>query len=155
MPSPAEVAAVADHRAQVEDLIAGYRRSREQLGAVQRKLAATQETVTSDNGLVSVTVSASGTLVDLEIAESAYRDLRPTDLAALIVRTTATATARVTRAASEVLAPVLPPDTDPEALLRGTADLSPEELAPVPVLEPDETFEDKSWMQAGSARDAR
>lgn len=146
---------VADHRAQVEDLIAGYRRSREQLGAVQRQLADVRETATSDDGLVTVTVSASGTLVDLAIADNAYRSLHPADLAAVIVRVTAQATARVTRAACEVLAPVLPTDTDPAALLRGTADLSMAELTPVPVPEPDETFEDKTWMRSGSTRDAR
>ena len=146
---------VVDHRAQVDDLIAGYRRSREQLGAVHRQLAAVRETVTSEDGMVAVTVSASGELVGLEIADAAYRALRPADLAALIVRTTAVATARVTRVAGEVLAPVLPSDTDPEALLRGTADLPAAELVPPPpAAEPDETFEDKTWMQSGSARDA-
>ena len=149
---------VADHRAQVEDLLAGYRRSREQLGAVQRSLATVRETVTSDDGHVAVTVSASGALVGLAIDEDAYRVLPPADLAALIVRTTAEASARVSRRAGEVLAPVLPADTDPAALLRGTADLSDAECTPAP--EPagdfsDETFEDKSWMQSGGARDAR
>ncbi|MFC4853478.1 YbaB/EbfC family nucleoid-associated protein [Actinophytocola glycyrrhizae] len=150
---------MVDHRAQVEDLLAGYRRSREQLGAVQRSLATVRETVTSDDGHVSVTVSASGTLVDLTISDDAYRVLRPADLAALIVGTTEQATARVTRQAGEVLAPVLPADTDPAALLRGTADLSAEELTPAPQEPPadlpDETFEDKSWMQSGGPRDAR
>jgi DNA-binding protein YbaB len=145
---------MADHRAQVEDLLAGYRRSREQLGDVQRQLASVRETVTSDDGLIAVTVSAQGALVGLVIADSAYRELPPADLAATIVRTTATATARVTRAASEVLAPVLPPDTDPEALLRGTADLSAEELKPTraDAVERDETFEDRTWMQPGGTR---
>lgn len=146
---------VADHRAQVEDLIAGYRRSREQLGAVQRRLATLNETVTSNDGLVTVTVSASGTLVDLVIAENAYRSLRPEELAAVIIRATAEATARATRAASEVLAPVLPTDTDPEALLHGTADLSTAELTPADPVEPDESFEDKTWMHSGSTHDAR
>lgn len=153
---PAEVAVVADHRAQVEDLIAGYRRSREQLGTVQRQLATVRETVTSENGMVAVTVGASGTLLALEIADNAYRALRPTELATLIVRTAAEATARVTRTTSEVLAPVLPTDTDPEALLRGTADLSAAELIPPPPpLEPEESFEDQTWMRSGSTRDAR
>jgi DNA-binding protein YbaB len=149
------VAVVADHRAQVDDLIAGYRRSREQLGTVQRRLATVRETVTSEDGMVAVTVSSSGTVVGLEIADGAYRAMRPADLAAVIVRTTAEATARVARVASEVLAPVLPSDTDPDALLRGTADLSATELTPPPAVEPDETFENKTWMQSGSARDAR
>ena len=147
---------VTDHRAQVEDLLAGYRRSREQLGAVQRSLATVRETVTSDDGHVTVTVSSAGALVDLAIDDDAYRVLRPADLAALIVRTTAEATARVARQASEVLAPVLPADTDPAALLRGAADLSEAELTPRPEPEsPDETFEDKTWLQSGGTRDAR
>jgi DNA-binding protein YbaB len=149
------VAVVADHRAQVEDLIAGYRRSREQLGAVQRRLATVSETVTSEDGLVTVTVSASGTLAELEIAEHAYRALRPNQLAATIIRATAEATAKATRVAGAVLAPVLPSDTDPDALLRGTADLSAAELMPPPLVEPDETFEEKTWMRSGSTRDAR
>jgi DNA-binding protein YbaB len=151
------VAVVADHRAQVEDLLAGYRRSREQLGTVQRQLAAVRETVTSENGLVAVTVSATGILIGLQIADAAYRDLRPADLAALIVTTTATAAAAVSRAAGEALAPVLPPDTDPVALLRGTADLSQAELKPTrtDAVERDETFENQTWMQPGGTRDAR
>ena len=147
---------VADHRAQVEDLLAGYRRSREQLGAVQRSLATVRETATSDDGLVAVTVSASGTLVALQINDDAYRVLRPAELAALIVRTTAEATARAGRQASEVLAPVLPAETDPDALLRGTADLSDDELTPEPAPEtPDESFENETYMQSGGTRDAR
>lgn len=147
---------VADHRAQVDDLIAGYRRSREQLGTVQRQLATVRETATSDDGMVAVTVSSSGTLVGLDIADGAYRAMRPAELAAVIVRVTAEATARAARVAGEVLAPVLPTDTDPEALLRGTADLSVAELTPPPpAVEPDDTFENKTWMQSGSTRDAR
>jgi DNA-binding protein YbaB len=151
------VAVVADHRAQVEDLLAGYRRSREQLGSVQRSLATVRETVISDDGLIAVTVSASGALVDLSINDDAYRLLRPAELAELIVDTTAEATARATRQAGEVLAPVLPSDTDPAALLRGTADLSDAELTPEPAAADfsDETFEDRSWMQSGGARHAR
>lgn len=138
----------ADHRAQVEELLAGYRRSREQLGAVQRKLAAIEESATSEDGLVTVTVGAQGRLTGLVIVDSAYRKLRPHELAATIVALTARAAATVSRAAGEAIAPVLPSDTDPEALLRGTADLTPAELKPEPP-DADETFEDLSWMRAG------
>ena len=137
----------ADHRAQVEELLAGYRRSREQLGAVHRKLATVQESATSEDGLVTVKVGAQGQLAELVIVDSAYRKLRPHELATMILRLSEAAAAKVTRAAGEVLAPVLPRDTDPEALLRGTADLTPAELRPEP---PEaETFEDLSWMRAG------
>lgn len=137
-----------DHRARVEELLAGYRRSREQLGSVHRALATVSESVTSDDGLVAVTVSGNGTLTGLAIHEAAYRLLRPADLAALIVRTTAAAAARATRTATKILEPVLPPGTDPEALLRGTADLTPTELAPPgPRQDGDESYENVTWME--------
>jgi DNA-binding protein YbaB len=141
----------ADHRAQVEELLAGYRRSREQLGAVHRKLAAVQGSATSEDGLVTVTVGAAGRLTELVIVDSAYRRLRPHELAATIVALSAAAAAKVSRATGEVLAPVLPPDTDPEALLRGTADLTPADLKPEPA-DADETFEDLSWMHTGGGK---
>jgi DNA-binding protein YbaB len=141
----------ADHRAQVEELLADYRRSREQLSTVHRKLAALQASATSENGLVTVTVGAQGQLTELVIVESAYRKLRPHELAASIVKLTGKAAAKVSRAAGEAIAPVLPSDTDPEALLRGTADLAPAELKPEPQ-DAEETFEDLSWMRAGGKK---
>jgi DNA-binding protein YbaB len=141
----------ADHRAQVEELLADYRRSREQLSTVHRKLAALQASATSEDGLVTVTVGAQGQLTELVIVESAYRKLRPHELAASIVELTGKAAAKVSRAAGEAIAPVLPPDTDPEALLRGTADLAPVELKPEPQ-DAEETFEDLSWMRAGGKK---
>jgi DNA-binding protein YbaB len=149
-----EVAVEVDHRAQVEELLAEYRRSREQLGAVHRRLASIQESASSQDGLVTATVGASGQLVELVIVESAYRTLRPHELAERIVELTAAASAKVTRAAGEVIAAVLPTGTDPEALLRGTADLTRSELRPSPpdAVDSDETFENLSWMRAGGKR---
>lgn len=141
----------ADHRAQVEELLAGYRRSREQLGSVQRTLAGIQESATSEDGLVTATVDAHGQLVGLVIVESAYRRLRPHELARCVVELTARAAVAAARAAGEAIAPVLPRDTDPEALLRGTADLTASDLKPrgTDAVDSDETFEDLSWMRAG------
>ncbi|WP_260193987.1 YbaB/EbfC family nucleoid-associated protein [Actinophytocola gossypii] len=144
----------ADHRAQVDELLADYRRSREQLGAVHRALAAVSASVTSEDRLVTVTVGAQGQLTGLVIVESAYRTLRPHELAARIVELTAAAAAKVTRAAGEVLAPVLPRGTDPEALLRGTADLTRSEVKPAArnAVDSDETFENLSWIRPGGER---
>jgi DNA-binding protein YbaB len=141
----------ADHRAQVEELLADYRRSREQLSNVHRKLATLQASATSEDGLVTATVGGQGQLTELVIVDSAYRKLRPHELAKTIVDLTAKASAKVSRAAGEAIAPVLPPDTDPDALLRGTADLSPAELKPEPQ-DAEETFEDLSWMRAGGKK---
>lgn len=142
----------ADHRAQVEELLAGYRRSREQLGAVQRKLATVTESASSADGLVTATVGAHGQLVGLVIVETAYRKLRAHELAQCVVELTARAAAKAARAAGEVLAPVLPRDADPEALLRGTADLTPAELEPIEQEQADETFEDLTWMETRGKR---
>ena len=140
----------ADHRAQVEELLAEYRRSREQLGSVHRKLATITESATSEDGLVTATVGPHGQLTRLVIAETAYRTLRAHELAQCVVELTARAAAAATRRAGEALAPVLPRDADPEALLRGTADLTDAERAPAD--DNDETFEDLSWIETGRKR---
>jgi DNA-binding protein YbaB len=139
----------ADHRAQVEELLADYRRSRDQLATVHQQLASVSQSATSPDGLVTATVGAAGTLTGLTIAEVAYRQYRPADLAALIVSTTAAAATMVAKLAAEVVAPVLPADTDPEALLRGTADLSPVELVPPAPVE--ESYENRTWLKSGGA----
>ena len=134
-----------DHRAQVEDLLADYRRSREQLAAVHQRLASISESVTSPDGLVTVTVGSNGTLTGLVIADAAYRQYRPADLAAVILATTAAAADRAAKLATEVVAPILPVDTDPDALLRGTADLTPAEL--VPPAPAEDSFENRTWLE--------
>jgi DNA-binding protein YbaB len=142
------VAVASDHQAQVEDLLADYRRSREQLAAMQRSLASISESVTSPDGMVKATVGAHGTLTDLVIADAAYVRVSPTDLAKLIVRTVAAATAKASETANRTVSPLLPMQTDPAALLAGRADLTDAELAPP---RPDrrrdeESYEDFSWM---------
>jgi hypothetical protein len=140
----------ADHRAQVEELLADYRRSRDQLVTVHQQLASVSQSATSPDGLVTATVGASGTLIGLTITELAYRQYRPAELAALIVTTAAAAATMVAKLAAEVVAPVLPADTDPEALLRGTADLGPAELAPPAPVE--ESYENRTWLKSGGER---
>ncbi|MBW4716192.1 YbaB/EbfC family nucleoid-associated protein [Saccharothrix obliqua] len=136
-----------DHRAQVEELLADYRRSREQLAAVQRELARVRAHATSPDGAVTVEVGAQGGLTDLELADDAYR-LRPAQLAALIVRTAGEAAAKAAERTYRVIDPVLPGGADPEAVVRGTADLRPEEIAPPERARPDddEDFEQRDWL---------
>ncbi|OLR90465.1 YbaB/EbfC family nucleoid-associated protein [Actinokineospora bangkokensis] len=144
---------VADHAAQVEELIADYRRSREQLAEVHRALAAISESATSPCGMVTATVSAQGALTGLVIADGAYRRYRPAELAHVVVRTTAAADALAARAAGHAVAPVLPAGTDPEALLRGTADLTPAEVAPPRRPAPDDdSFEHMTWLESDTPR---
>nr|WP_285613196.1 YbaB/EbfC family nucleoid-associated protein [Actinokineospora globicatena] len=140
---------VTDHRAQVEDLLADYRRGRDQLAEVHRALSAISESATSDCGVVTATVSAQGALTALDLRDDAYRVYRPADLAAVIVRTAAVADARAASAAGHAVAPVLPSGTDPEALLRGTADLHRAEIAP-PVVE--DSYENVAWLEPDAGR---
>jgi DNA-binding protein YbaB len=148
--SDAEVAVTADHQAQVEELLADYRRGRDQLASVHHALAAVRESATSPDGLVTVTVGPGGILLDLRFADVAYRNYRPERLAALIVETTATAAAKAARVANDLVAPVLPAGADPAALLGGTADLTPGELAPPARPAVDErSFEERTWLQSG------
>jgi DNA-binding protein YbaB len=135
----------SDHRAQVEELLADYRRSREQLASMQRTLTAISESVTSPDGTVVATVGAQGTLTDLVIADQAYVRYRPSDLAKLIVKTVASATAKASETANRTVSPLLPVQTDPDALLAGRADLTPAEIAP-PKRVDDDSFEDVSWL---------
>ncbi|MFI6097328.1 YbaB/EbfC family nucleoid-associated protein [Lentzea sp. NPDC051213] len=118
-----------DHRAQVDELLADYRRSREQLASVQRELAAVSGQATSPDGTVTATVGAGGKLTSLELSELAYRRHRPEQLAELILRTVATAAASAAEDTYQTLSTVLPAATDPAALVAGTADLQPAEYA--------------------------
>ncbi|MFS8096534.1 YbaB/EbfC family nucleoid-associated protein [Lentzea alba] len=116
-----------DHRAQVEELLADYRRSREQLASVQRELAAVVGRASSPDGTVTAVVGAGGKLASLELSELAYRRHRPEQLAELIVRTVAAAAASAAEDTYKALSTVLPASTDPAALVAGTANLQPAE----------------------------
>jgi YbaB/EbfC DNA-binding family protein len=147
MPGSAEVAVATDHQAGVDGLLAEYRRSREQLAAVHRELASIAESASDADGLITVTVSARGSIIGLQLAEGAYRVYRPDQLARQIVLVAGMATTKAVRAAGRALEPVLPADSDPDALLRGTADLRPDEYAPVTATEEEESMEERSWLQ--------
>ncbi|MFJ8964826.1 YbaB/EbfC family nucleoid-associated protein [Lentzea sp. NPDC102401] len=118
-----------DHRAQVEELLADYRRSREQLTSVQRELAAVSATASSPDGMVEATVGPGGKLVGLVLSELAYRRHRPEQLAELIVKTVAAAAASAAEDTYQALSAVLPAAADPAAVVAGTADLQPSEYA--------------------------
>lgn len=152
---------MSDYQAQVDELMAEYRRSRDQLAEVHQQLGAIRETVTSPDRTVTATVGPHGGLVDLTLSEDAYRRHAPAALANLVVQTTADAAGRAAGRAEQALAPVLPADADPAAVLAGRADLSEAEVAPPESAVPagprpasrrredvDDGFEDHSWLQS-------
>jgi DNA-binding protein YbaB len=158
------VAVPTNHRDEVAQLLADYRRGREQLAAVQRALLSIVESASSPDGLVTASVDSAGTLTGLVIADQAYQRYRPADLADTIVRTTRAAAAKAGERARQALAPVLPPDTDPAAALAGRADLTDDEIGPptppmpMPAISPpprpvrerrnddEDSYEDTSWL---------
>ena len=146
-----------DHRAQVEELLADYRRSREQLVAVQRELAAVSGQASSPDGTVIATVDGGGKLASLELSELAYRRHRPEQLAELIVRTVAAAAAGAAEDTYKALSTVLPAATDPAALVAGTADLRPSEYETVDrvqqpvrgrVVDDEDNEQRESWLDS-------
>lgn len=143
---------MTDHRARVDDLLAEYRRSREHLATVHQRLGEISATASNADTSITVTVGPRGSVTGLSISDDAFRRYRPSELAEEIVRLAASASERALVDASNVLAPALPAGTDPQALLLGTADLRPAELAPVPAemeSEEDEDFESTNWVTEG------
>ncbi|WP_236795746.1 YbaB/EbfC family nucleoid-associated protein [Amycolatopsis sp. GM8] len=137
---------MSEHRAQVEELLADYRRSREQLASVQQELSAVTASASDPDRVITAIVGPRGTLTKLDISDEAYRRYRPAQLAEQIVRVTAAATVRALGDAAEIMAPALPAGTDPQALLLGTADLAPAEVSrPRHALEED-SYEDENWV---------
>lgn len=135
---------MTDHSAQVETLLADYRRSREQLNAVRHQLASVRETASSPDGLVTVSAGPHGGLLDLFIAEAAYQRYRPAELSALIVRTTAVAADKAADAAGRVLQPVLPDGAEPSAFLPQRPVQQPGAATGYDDL--DEDLEQRSWL---------
>ncbi|MCE7006015.1 YbaB/EbfC family nucleoid-associated protein [Kibdelosporangium philippinense] len=135
----------SDHRAQVEELVADYRRSRDQLASMQQTLAAINESAASSDGTVVATVGGRGTLTDLTFSDDAYIRHRPSDLAKLVLRTVAAAVTKASETANRTVSPLLPVQTDPAALLAGRADLTEAELTPKRPVDED-SYEDVSWM---------
>ncbi|MCI2424135.1 YbaB/EbfC family nucleoid-associated protein [Saccharopolyspora sp. K220] len=111
-----------DHRAQVDELMADYRRSRERLAETHRDLSTIAETARTTDGSVQVVVGPQGVLREVVLADDVYERQRPAQLAATIVRLTEVAAHAAARRAADVLADVLPAGTDPELLLGRHAD---------------------------------
>lgn len=114
-----------DHRAQVEEMLAEYRRSRDQLGTIQQELAGIAETAASEDRTVEVTVDSRGVLNDMRLTDEAYRKHSPSELAALIVRLSGDAAGAASARVRGALEPALPAGADPAAVLDGRADLAP------------------------------
>ncbi|WP_406688784.1 YbaB/EbfC family nucleoid-associated protein [Saccharopolyspora sp. ID03-671] len=144
-----------DHRARAEELLADYRRSRENLDDTRRDLAAVTATAASDDGRVRVVVGPQGALRELVLADDVAQRMRPAELAATVVRLSAEAARTAAQRTAAVLADVLPAGTDPELLLGPPPEPLPRNETPrrsdVSSGDAcdDEDFSDTSWLQRG------
>jgi DNA-binding protein YbaB len=147
--------AVATRSAQLGRRLEAVASAREQIAAVRAR-------TTSDDGLVTVEVSARGTLLDLRLAPGATA-LTVDRLAALVLRTVRRASAGAAEQVRAVLEPAVAPGTDLDALVLDPA--APVQDGPEPVgavdvpavrrSEPtadEETGEPESWLHSAGAR---
>ncbi|MFC7341448.1 YbaB/EbfC family nucleoid-associated protein [Saccharopolyspora griseoalba] len=143
-----------NHRAEVDELLAEYRSSRERLAETHRALEAVTAEARSSDGAVRVVVGHQGVLREVVLAEDVYRRLRPAELAATVVRLTGQAAASAAERAAEILADVLPPGADPETFLGETPKPGPQPRAAARPAEDDledEDFSQTSWLSSGPA----
>ncbi len=100
---------VAGTEEQARQWLASYEQHGRDLVAqaqqVGEELQNATETVTSKNGAVTVTVGASGALLDAQFTDKA-RNLSPSDLAATLMDTVRTAQAQVAHQVADTVAPL-------------------------------------------------
>ena len=85
-PIPAEPPMPPDIGVTIDDLMAGARRALDAMQSATENIAGISASATSEDGEVSVTVSAIGEMTDLQISEAAM-SLAPAQLAELVVST--------------------------------------------------------------------
>lgn len=144
-----------DHRAEVDELLADYRNSKERLEETHRALTAVSAEARASDGAVRVVVGHQGTLREVVLADDVYRRLRPAELAATIVRLSGQAAATAAARSAEILADVLPPGSDPETLLGEVPKPEPEPRTARRTSDDDaddEDYSQTSWLQSGPAK---
>ncbi|MEW2520817.1 YbaB/EbfC family nucleoid-associated protein [Actinacidiphila alni] len=106
----------------IEELLALYRRQREEAVETRRRINEVTGTATAPRQAVKVTVGAQGEVTALEFPTGAYRRMAPKELADLLVSTIAEARADALDKVSDAVSPGLPEGVTVGGLLRGEAD---------------------------------
>ncbi|WP_433657918.1 YbaB/EbfC family nucleoid-associated protein [Nocardia sp. CA-128927] len=96
----------ADLRSTLDVIQDDFDREIEELGAVQRKLAAMKVHATTPTSLARVTVNASGVVTEITIADDAYRRSTPRQLTEELNTAIRGAVEAATEARQKVLAPI-------------------------------------------------
>ena len=117
-----------DFSERIESLFEQYRRQRDGLGALTRRMNEISATATSPRREVEVTVGQHGVVTDLRFPSGAYRRMPPRELAEVILATIASAKSMAHDQTAEILAPILPSGVDARDLVSGK--LEPGVLVP-------------------------
>jgi len=109
---------------QLEESLALYHRRRQELGEFQRGMANISVTVVSPRKVVSVTMGNAGELKEVKFPTTAYRNMTPSELGAVLTATIEDARSQALDRAADLLSVMLPPDLDAKELVRGKVDLA-------------------------------
>lgn len=119
----------------IEDLLALYRRQREQAAETRRRINEVSGTATAPRQSVKVTVSANGEVTAVEFPTGAYRRMAPKELSEAVLTALAQAREKALEQVAELTSLGLPPGVGVGDLLRGEAD--PTALLPADPTMPD------------------
>jgi DNA-binding protein YbaB len=108
----------------LDELFQSYQRKRGEMTALQDKLRSASATVTSDSGLVTVTVGARGDITDLKLNTQAYRKMPAAQLCQQIMETIQKAKKGASAQVKAAMKPLLPAGMSFDKLVEGKFDLN-------------------------------
>src|SRR5947209_19173886 len=111
-------------RDKVDDLLDTYRKQTARLQEAQQARSALSARLTSPDGLVEVTVDASGMLTGLKIAPSAFERTRPEALSRTILDLTRRGVTQIRQQANELMKPLTEGLPDLSDLVSGAPSLA-------------------------------
>ncbi|MFY1653078.1 YbaB/EbfC family nucleoid-associated protein [Solwaraspora sp. WMMB762] len=95
-------------RARADELMAQFDRMRSGVGDLQQQLRAVSATVTSDDGLVTVTVGPRGQVTKVELDPRIYRRPNAAQLSTTVTETIRAATAQAMAEVEQICRPMVP-----------------------------------------------
>jgi DNA-binding protein YbaB len=108
---------------QLELTLAEYRRKREDLRGVQKRIAEISASVTSPRNVVSVTVGQHGQVTGVQFPSTAYRSMAPAELAKVVFETVEKAQQKAREELTEMMEPMMPAGLSMRDLVAGKADI--------------------------------
>ncbi|MFJ5639730.1 MULTISPECIES: YbaB/EbfC family nucleoid-associated protein [unclassified Streptomyces] len=124
---------------EIEELLAQYRRQRDEAVETRRRINETTSTATAPRQAVKVTVGAQGQVTALEFPTGAYRRMPPKELADLLLTTIQQARAEALKKVDEIVSEQLPAGLSLSSMLQGQVDVK--SFLPEEPLRPEAAFD--------------